>query len=139
VSALGPYTRQVRPPLIGTASLPKRALSASATCPAGTAGIDAVVLGILGAGWVCAGGVAGIERLLGPKISLRVAGTGEIRPVDGVAENNEFWAKAACGATTNAANTRAGHSRPHEAAVADALVMTRMFSAEIEAISSQEG
>jgi len=98
-----------------------------------------VVLGILGAGWLCAGGVAGIERLLGPKISLRVAGTGEIRPVDGVAENSEFWAKAACGATTNAANTRAGHSRPHEAAVADALVMTRMFSAEIEAISSQEG
>jgi len=89
--------------------------------------------------WVCAGGVAGIERLLGPKMSLRVAGTGEIRPVDGVEENSEFCAGAFCGAITNAANTRAGHSRPHEAAVADALVMTRKFSAEIEAISSQEG
>jgi hypothetical protein len=77
--------------------------------------------------------------LLGPKISLRVAGTGEIRPVDGVAENSEFCAKAACGAITNAATTKAGHSRPHEAAVAGALVMTRMFSAEIEAISSQDG
>ena len=71
-------------------------------------------------------------------MSLRVAGSGEISPVDGVDDNSEFCAGAACGAITNAADTRAGHSRPHEAAVADALVMTRMFSAEIEAISSQE-
>jgi hypothetical protein len=40
----------------------------------------------------CAGGVDGTDKLLGPKISLRVAGTGEIRPVDGVAENSEFCA-----------------------------------------------
>jgi hypothetical protein len=93
---------------------------------------------MFGACWVCPGGVEGIERLLGPKMSLRVAGTGEIRPVDGVDENSEFCAGAACGAITNAANTRTGHSRPREAAVADALLMTRMFSAEIEAISSQE-
>jgi len=72
-------------------------------------------------------------------MSLRVAGIGDIRPVEGVDENSEFCAGVACGAITNAANTRAGHSRPHEAAVADAIVMTRMFSAEIEAISSQKG
>ena len=69
--------------------MPKRALNASATCPAGTGGIDAVVGG--GAG-IRAGGVGG--RLLGPKISVRVDGDGEISPVDGTAENNEFCAGA---------------------------------------------
>jgi hypothetical protein len=92
-----------------------------------------------GACCVCAGGVDGIARLLGPKISLRVAGTGEINPVDGVAEKSEFCAGAACGAIATTAYTRAGDSRPRKAAVADALVMTQLFSAEIEAISSRVG
>jgi hypothetical protein len=35
------------------------------------------------------GGGAG-GRLLGPKISVRVDGDGEISPVDGTAENSEF-------------------------------------------------
>jgi hypothetical protein len=94
-------------------------------------------LAAFGACCVCTGGVEGVGRLLGPNMSPRVAGTGEIRPVDGVAENSEFCAGAACGAIAIAANTRAGHSRPRKAAIADALVMTRLFSAEIEAISSR--
>jgi hypothetical protein len=36
-----------------------------------------------------------------------------------------------------AKSKRADHSRPRGAAVADALVMTSLFSAEIEAISSR--
>jgi len=122
--------------------LPKRALSASATCPAGTAGIEAVVLlefGTCDGDW--AGGIEGTVKLLGPKISLRVAGTGEIRLVDGVAENSEFCARAcgtaAKGATATTKSTSADSSRPCATAVADALFMTRLFSAEIEAISSQ--
>jgi hypothetical protein len=86
VSAFALYTRHVRPPPIGGASFPKRALRASATCPAGTAGIEAVICGAaLGIGMAGASG-----RLLGPKMSLRVDGTGEIRPVEGTAENKEF-------------------------------------------------
>ena len=88
----------------------------------------------------CAGGACGTGRLLGPKISLRVDGTGEIRPVDGVAENSEFCANA-CGMAASVIATtptaRAGRSRPPKAAVADALFMTWLFSAEIEAISSR--
>src|SRR5262249_54205367 len=115
--------------------LPKRALSASATCPAGTTGIDAVVFG------TCDGGVDGTGKLLGPKISLRVAGIGEIRPVDGAAENSEFcawaWGAAASGMAAKAKSITANLSRPRGAAVADALIMTWWFSAEIEAISSR--
>ena len=88
-----------------------------------------------------AGDVEGAVKLLGPKISLRVAGTGEIRLVDGVAENSEFCARAcgtaAKGATATTKSTSADSSRPCATAVADALFMTRLFSAEIEAISSQ--
>src|SRR5262245_32920255 len=70
-------------------------------------------------------------------MSLRVAGAGDISPVDGVAENSEFWALAGkdIGATARSHNT--GPSRPRKAAVADPLIMTRLFSAEIEAISSR--
>src|SRR4029077_11004224 len=124
--------RHVRPPLIGCASLPKRALSASATWPAGTGGIDAVVaVGFEGA---CAGGDEGTGRLLGPKMSPRVAGAGEIRPVDGVAENSEFWARAPDGWMVATISTRAGHSRPHTSGIASDLIMTWSFSAQIEAI-----
>src|SRR5258708_1023973 len=127
--------RHVRPPLIGCASLPKRALSASATWPAGTVGIDAVVVAEFeGAG---AGGGDGTGRLLGPKISPRVAGTGEIRPADGVAENSEFWALAPGGWMAATISTRAGHSQPRTSAVASDLFMTSFFSAQIAAISSQ--
>ena len=52
-------------------------------------GIEAVV--VPGAG-DCTDGEAGTGKLLGPKISLRVAGTGEIRPVDGIDEKSEFCA-----------------------------------------------
>jgi hypothetical protein len=72
-------------------------------------------------------------------MSLRVAGTGEISPVDGVAEKSEFCARfcpmAAVG--MNAKTTTAGQSRPRKAAVAGVLFMTWLFSAEIEAISSR--
>ena len=85
----------------------------------------------------CAGGVDGIGRLLGPKISPRVAGTGEIRPVDGVAENNEFCAMAIGEWIVAKTSATAGHSRPHRTAVAGVQFMAWLFSAEIEAISSQ--
>lgn len=88
-----------------------------------------------------ADGVGG--RLLGPKISVRVEGDGEISTVDGTVENSEFcagaWACASGGLiTTNARiSPSAGPSRPQTAAVAEALCMTLMFSAQIEAISSR--
>jgi hypothetical protein len=85
----------------------------------------------------CAGGAEGTGRLLGPKISLRVAGTGEISPVDGVAEKSEFCPLAADGMNAKATSKDAGHSRPRKAAVAGVLFMTWLFSAEIEAISSR--
>ena len=79
-------------------------------------------------------------KLLGPKMSPRVAGIGEISPVDGVAENREFcasvWAIAAEGAAATRASTSTGHSRPHTVAVVGALSMTVVFSAQIAAISS---
>ena len=92
-----------------------------------------------GAAWgIGVGGADG--RLLGPKISLRVDGNGEISPVDGTAENSEFCAGACAWAGHKAIATRtspsAGHSRPHTAAVAGALSMTSLFSAQIAAISS---
>lgn len=89
---------------------------------------------------VGAGVVGG--RLLGPKISVRVEGAGEISTVDGTAENSEFcagaWACTSGGSiTTNARiSPNAGRSRPQTAAVAQALCMT-LFSAQIEAISSR--
>jgi hypothetical protein len=74
-------------------------------------------------------------------MSLRVAGTGEMSPVDGVAEKSEVCAKfcalAANGTTANAASRAASHSRSSQAAVAAVLFMTRLFSAEITAISSR--
>jgi hypothetical protein len=89
-------------------------------------------------GGECAGGDTG--KLLGPKMSLRVAGTGEISPVDGVAENSEFCASdcptAAEGAVATRASTSTGHSRPRTVAVVGAHSMTAVFSAQIAAISS---
>jgi hypothetical protein len=87
-----------------------------------------------------AGGVGG--RVLGPKISVRVDGDGEINPVDGTAENSEFcagaWACAGSESITTRAriNPSAGRSRPQSAVVVGALCMTLMFSAQIAAISS---
>jgi len=78
-------------------------------------------------------------KLLGPNMSPRVAGIGEIRPVDGVAENSEFdWATAAEGTAATKASTSTGHSRPRWVAVVGALFITVVFSAQIEAISSRE-
>ena len=122
---------------MGGVSLPKRALSASATCPAGTAGIEAVVVVEFGA-WEgdCAGGDDGTGRLLGPKISPRVAGMGDIRLVDGVAEKSEFCASAGV-VTATSTGTRARHNWPRRTPIANSPFMTWFFSAEIEAISSQ--
>ena len=92
-----------------------------------------------GALGVAAGGVGG--RVLGPKMSVRVDGDGEMSPVDGTAENSEFcagaWACADSGLTATRISPNAGHSRPQIAAVAGVLSMTLMFSAQIEAISSR--
>jgi hypothetical protein len=76
-------------------------------------------------------------------MSVRVDGDGEISPVDGTAENSEFcagaWACASGGSMTTKAriSPSAGRSRPQITAVAGALSMTLMFSAQIEAISSR--
>jgi hypothetical protein len=74
-------------------------------------------------------------------MSVRVEGTGEISPVEGMAENREFCAGACASAGSALIATRinpsAGPSRPPAAAVAHALFMTLMFSAEIAAISSR--
>src|SRR5262249_12149855 len=124
--------RQVSPAPIGSASLPKRALSARATCPAGIPGIDAVVLLEFG---TCDGDDG---KLLGPKISLRVAGIGEIRPVDGVAENSEFCASAcgtaATGMAATAKSKSANRSRPRGAAVGDGPGMEGVFLGGNEAV-----
>jgi len=94
--------------------------------------------GALGVG---AGGVGG--RLLGPKMSVRVDGDGEMSPVDGIAENSEFCAGAWACADSESSATRArvtpsaSHSRPQTAAVAGVVSMPVMFSAQIEAISSR--
>jgi hypothetical protein len=69
-------------------------------------------------------------------MSLRVAGAGDISPVDGVAENSEFWALAGKDTNATARSHNAGHRRPRIAAVVDPQIMIRLFSAEIEAISS---
>src|SRR6185437_6812007 len=102
-------------------------------------GIDAVGDSIFGARAL--GGAGGVGRLLGPKISVRVDGTGDIRPVDGIAENREFCpaicATASCGFMAMKMNTNTGASRPLAAAVASILSMTVLFSAQIEAISSR--
>ena len=132
--------RQVSPPPIGRASLPKRALSANATCPAGMTGMDAVVLLKFGlCDCDCCGGTDGTAKLLGPKMSLRVAGIGEISPVEGVAEKSEFCARAcftaAHGITAAATSGSASRTRPRRKEVA--IFITPMFSAEIGAISSQ--
>ena len=92
----------------------------------------------MGRGAGAGGGDTG--KLLGPKISPRVAGIGEIRPVDGVAENSEFcasdWATAPEGVAAARASTSTGHSRPRTVTVVGALSMTVVFSAQIAAISS---
>jgi hypothetical protein len=83
----------------------------------------------------CAGGPDGIGKLLGPKMSLRVAGTGEIKPVDGVAEKSEFCAKvcvglcalAPSGTTAKAAIKTAGPRRANRAAIAGAPFMRACF------------
>lgn len=92
----------------------------------------------------CAGGPDGIGRLLGPKMSLRVAGTGEIKPVDGVAEKSEFCAKvcvgfcalAPSGTPAKVAIKTASPRRANRVAIAGAPFMACLFSAEIAAISS---
>jgi hypothetical protein len=70
-------------------------------------------------------------------MSPRVDGIGEISPVEGVAENSEFdCAPATEGTPATRASASTGHSRPRTVAVADALSMTVVFSAQIAAISS---
>jgi hypothetical protein len=73
-------------------------------------------------------------------MSPRVAGIGEISPVEGVAENSEFcasdWATAAEGAAATRASMSTGHSRPRTVAIVGALSMIVIFSAQIAAISS---
>ena len=121
------------------ASLPKRALSASATCPAGTIGtaVGAVARGAFGGHSDCGASTPpGAER-------RRRAWPAPARAARsmGAAENSEFC-PAACAdaALRNAAkaamSASAGHSRPR-AAIAGAVLMARPFSAEIAAISSQ--
>jgi hypothetical protein len=72
---------------------------------------------------------------------VRVEGTGDIRPVEGIAENSEFCpaicAIASSGFIATKMNTNTGDSRPLAAAVASSLSMTVVFSAQIEAISSR--
>jgi hypothetical protein len=80
-------------------------------------------------------------------MSLRVAGAGEIKPVDGVAEKSEFCARvcvafcalAPSGTTAKAASKTAGPRRANRAAIAGAPFMACLFSAEIAAISSRVG
>jgi hypothetical protein len=73
-------------------------------------------------------------------MSPRVAGIGEISPVEGVAEKSEFcandWVTALKGAAAKRASAHTGQSRPRTVAVAGALSMTVVFSAKIAAISS---
>src|ERR1035437_8155656 len=120
------------------APLPKRAESASATWPAGTIG---TALGAVACGVVSGHSDCGASTPPEPNGSPRVAGA--IRPVVGVAENNEFCpaacADAACGTSKGRMIASAGHSRPR-AANAGALLMARPFSAQIaEFLSPQAG
>jgi hypothetical protein len=115
---------------MAAASLPKRALSASATLPAGTISVGA--FGV--ARWGAAGGHRGgaVSAPLGPKASPRVIGAGEIRLTDGDAEYNEFW-RGACphaapGVSKERMSASPGHRRPRMAAFAGALLMTMAFS-----------
>src|SRR5450830_1725096 len=118
------------------ASLPKRALSASATCPAGTIGIDAV--GVAEFGMITGACDDGASTPLGPNASPRTPCPGESSPVEGVAENNEpDCAAAVWGMTSERMSASAGHSRPEAAAITVLLLMTRLFSAQIAAISSR--
>ena len=124
------------------ASLPKRALSASATCPAGTIGIGAAAgAGAFGA--ICGDCDGASTRPPGLKTPPRMSDPGAIVPIDGVAENSELdCAKAALGMAAlqpsrASRSTNAGLSRVGAAAIAGALLMTLSFSAQIAAISSQ--
>ena len=80
------------------APLPKRAESASATCPAGTIG---TALGAVARGVVSGHSVCGTSTPPGPNGSPREPGVGAISPVVGAAENREFCpaacADAGCG------------------------------------------
>jgi hypothetical protein len=106
------------------ASLPNRALSASATCPAGTIGIGTAGATEFGMGnGNCDGDASEPPE---PNASLRLPCPGAISPVDGVAENNEFWSGVCAdavvetaSATTSAMTFRFPNVRP----------MTRSFSA----------
>ena len=108
--------------------MPKRALSASATCPAGTIGIGAVGVAVFGM-------ISGAGVPPEPNASPRVPCPGAIK-VEGVVENSEFCpddcAETASGPASERMSARteprAGHSRPG-AAFAVALLMTRSFSA----------
>lgn len=80
-----------------------------------------------------------VGRLLGPKMSVRVDGKGDIKPVDGMAENSELVCASAEGPAPAAKiNARTGASRPHLAAVAKTMFIAPLFSAEIAAISSRD-
>ncbi len=128
----------MRPPPITGASLPKRALNANATCPAGTIGTaaGAITRGVFSGHSAC-----GVSTPPEPNASPRVAGVGAISPVEGVAENNEFCPGVCADAVWDASNgnmsANAGHSRT-QTAIAGAWLMARSFSAQIAAISSQQ-
>src|SRR5579885_3267050 len=109
--------RQINPPLIAGASLPKRADSAKATCPAGTMGMDAAVPG---ASSDPAPGAAstspGVNRL------PREAAFGPASaPADGAVENKDMLpvcphaagatAKATAAATPNRARDKVQRRR----------------------------
>jgi hypothetical protein len=100
--------------------------------PAGT--IKAEEFGVVRGGAICGhceGDVSAAPP--GPKISPRVTGCGEIKPVEGVAESSEFCPPdcpdAAPGISKARMSASPGHSRPRAAAIAGALSMTGVFSA----------
>ena len=135
----------MRPPPIAGASLPKRALSASATWPAGTIGI--VEIGAAEFGIIMGACDDGASAPPEPNASPRLPCPGEISPVEGVAENNELdCAAAMCGMASArmsasidaSAGPRAGDSRAEAAAIAGVRLMMVAFSAQIAAISSRD-
>src|SRR5262249_48892529 len=123
--------RQVRPPGIAGASLPKRAESASAACPAGTTGI---ALGAPGALGCASGALGGADKTLsGEKILPRLAGTG--RPPDGGDANRPgFWA---CADGAKASANVMACARQTQILMVRQLI-PRAFSAEIAANSSRQ-
>src|SRR6185437_4658004 len=124
--------RHSSPPAIGGASLPKRAASASATCPAGTIGVAGEPLGMI-SDWP-----GEPSTPPGPNTS---APFGEIMPAEGAALSNPPlpapWANAAPTIRQETTSAISGKSRRANAAVIGGRGMTAPFSVEIAAISSQ--